>query len=282
MDLGVEITFQRDDTVFVDALIGCDGIKGLSREVVLKRRWPEQVAAKYCNTYIYRGIVPMSEAKQILGEHAGNAKWFLSKGRTVACYPISKGREVNYVFFVTDRKGWTSKQEAIECTKQEMIEDLQGFDEKLLKLLEWARPLRWPVFHHPDTPAYYDGRICLLGDVAHASSPGQAAGAGQGLEDAVVLAHLLSLVQEPGQLSKAFESYDAVRRPRAQAVVRTSQEAGEMYAWNDPLIGDNMAGIVANGNERLHWIWQHNLAGDVQKAEESFLSAIAHYSRAQL
>lgn len=269
---GVIIRFEDGKTVTVDALIGCDGIKGMTRKLVLGDRWPDQVAAQYCHTYIYRGILPMADAKAVLGEHAGDAKWFMAKDRSVAIYPISKGREENFVFFVTDQKGWTSKQEALDCSKEEMVADLQGFDDRLIRLLDWARPLRWPVYHHPDTPTYFDDRICLLGDVAHASSPGQAAGAGQGLEDVVVLSHLLSLVAKADDLSAAFEVYDEIRRPRAQRVVRTSFEAGEMYNMNSTAVGGDLHDVVENANGRLHWIWQHDLAADVREAERKLVA----------
>lgn len=265
---GVSITFQDGETITVDALIGCDGIKGATRKAVLQDLYPEEVAAKYCNMYIYRGILPMADAKAILGDHAGDAKWFMSQDRGVAIYPISKAREENFVFFVSDPMSWTGKQEPVACNKEDMVKDLAGFDQRLIRLLDWASPLRWPIFHHPDTPTYYNGRICLIGDVAHASSPGQAAGAGQGLEDAVVVSHLLSLLSSSSQLESAFEVYDNIRRPRAQKVVTTSQEAGRMYAFQDSDIGDDMHKIVENANQRLHWIWQHDLQADVEKAEE--------------
>lgn len=270
----VIIRFQDGETVLVDALIGCDGIKGGTRKMVLHDRYPEEVAAKYCNMYIYRGILPMADAKTILGEHAGDAKWFMAENRGLAIYPISKGREENFVFFINDPSSWEGKQEAVPCSKEDMVKDLHGFDERLIKLLDWASPLRWPIFHHPDTPTYYNGSICLVGDVAHASSPGQAAGAGQGLEDAVVLANLLSLIRSSDQVETAFAVYDSIRRPRAQEVVRTSQEAGVMYVWQHPDIGGDMHKVVENANRRLHWIWQHDLKADVSTAESVFLDRI--------
>ncbi|KAK6842013.1 hypothetical protein PG990_005999 [Apiospora arundinis] len=271
----VVINFVDNDTVTVDAVIGCDGVKGITRGLVLQDTAPEQVKPTYCNMYIYRGIIPMDEAKEILGQHAGDAKWFMMKEKGVAIYPISQGREENFVFFVTDHQPWTQGESPIPCTKQDMLEDLKDFDARLLKLLDWAKPLKWPTWHHPHTSTYYKGRVCLLGDVAHASSPHQAAGAGQGLEDAAVLAHLLALVKTPDQLEHAFKVYDSIRRPRAQKVVSTSFEAGMIYTWVDPEIGDDMNKIVENANQRLHWIWRHDIPGDLQKAESEFLKLVA-------
>ncbi|KAI1846692.1 hypothetical protein JX265_009005 [Neoarthrinium moseri] len=266
----VVVTFVDGEVVTVDSLIACDGVKGITRKLVLGDNSPEQVAPTYCGMYIYRGIIPMDKAKEVLGTHAGDAKWFMMKEKGVAIYPISKGKEENFVFFVTDRKPWTQGDSPIPCTKEEMIEDLKDFDPRLIKLLDWAKPLRWPTWHHPKTSTYYKGRVCLLGDVAHASSPHQAAGAGQGLEDAVVLSHLLPLVESPDQLEVAFKVYDSIRRPRAQKVVTTSYEAGIIYTWLDPEIGDDMNKIVENANQRLHWIWQHDLKGDMASAENEF------------
>jgi salicylate hydroxylase len=274
VDGKVIVRFEDSTSIQVDGLIGCDGIKGITRGVVLGSIAPETVPATYCQMYIYRGILPMKDAKEILGDHAGDAKWFMDRNRGVAIYPISKQKEENFVFFVADHGKWTDEQGSIPCSKDEMLKDLEGFDPRLLKLLDWAQPLRWPTFHHPRTPTYYKDRLCLLGDVAHASSPHQAAGAGQGLEDAVVLSHLLSLVRSSEQLTTAFRVYDGIRRPRAQKVVQTSFEAGELYFWQHPDIGDDMHRIVENGNDRLHWIWKHDLQADVIEAEKRFKSLI--------
>ncbi|KAI1101460.1 mannitol 1-phosphate dehydrogenase [Jackrogersella minutella] len=276
----VLIKFEDGTSEWVDAVIGCDGVKGLTRRSVLGDIAPEEVQPTFCGMYVYRGIIPIKEAKEILGTHAGDAKFFMAEGKALAVYPISHGREENVVFFVADDKPWTHGDHTVPCTKEEMIEDLKGFDPRLLKLLDFARPLRWPTWHHPQTSTYYKGRVCLLGDVAHASTPHQAAGAGQGLEDAAVLSHLLSLVKTSDKLEAAFKVYDSIRRPRAQKVVLTSFEAGLIYTWRHPEINDDMNKIVKNANQRLHWIWQHDLAADIKKAEDDFyrLSAITNLS----
>ncbi|KAI1633041.1 hypothetical protein F4809DRAFT_52325 [Biscogniauxia mediterranea] len=269
-DNKVIVTFQDGDVVTVDAVIGCDGVKGISRRAVLRDIAPEQIAPVYSGMYIYRGIVPMDKAKKLLGTHAGDAKWFMAQGKGLVIYPISKGREENFVYFISNKKPWTGGDAAVPCTREDMEADLEGFDPRLLKLLDHAKPLRWPTWHHPKTSTYYNGRVCLLGDVAHASSPHQAAGAGQGLEDAAVLCHLLALVKSPDQFESAFQAYDAIRRPRAQKVVLTSYDAGMIYMWQDEKIGDDMDKILENANQRLHWIWLHDLKKDIKKAEGDF------------
>ncbi|RYO93051.1 hypothetical protein DL762_001314 [Monosporascus cannonballus] len=270
----VSIEFHDGDKRTFDAVVGCDGVKGLSRQAVLGDVAPEHVPPAYCGIYSYRGIIPMDEAKKILGRHAGDAKWFMAKGKGAVLYPITKGKEANFIFFIVDNHGRAHGNITERCTKEEMLEDLKGFDSRLLRLLDHARPLRWPIMHHLETPTYVRGRVCLLGDVAHASSPHQAAGAGQALEDAAILSHLLTLVKSPDQIEAALQVYDAARRPRAQKVVQTSYEAGVMYMWSNPEIGDDMNKIMENANQRLHWIWQHDLKTDIKDAEDRFLKSV--------
>ena len=130
--------------------------------------------------------------------------------------------------------------------------------------------MQWPLFHHPDTPTYYNERICLLGDVAHASSPSQAAGAGQGLEDALILSKLLGLVQSSDQLDAAIQVYDSIRRPRAQGVVRDSGVIMQQYFLVHPDFGNDLKKITEDANTRLPQLWWHDLEGDLRRAEDEF------------
>ncbi len=137
-------------------------------------------------------------------------------------------------------------------------------------VIQFVKPVKWPLFHHPDTPTYYKGRIGLLGDAAHASSPSQAAGAGQGLEDALILSRVLGMVRSKDQFGAALEVYDEIRRPRAQSVVRQSAEVGLAYYLIDPKFGEDLVKITEEANHRLPLLWWHDLEADVKRAEESF------------
>lgn len=120
------------------------------------------------------------------------------------------------------------------------------------------------------TPVYYNGLICLLGDAAHATTPHQASGAGQCLEDSLILPILLGKVKDSSEIPAAFQAYDEIRRPRAQKVVKTSQEAGLIYTYQDPEIGSDIHKVADNLNQRFLWIWEHNLDADVKSAIDRF------------
>ena len=72
-------------------------------------------------------------------------------------------------------------------------------------------------------PTWSRGRIVLIGDAAHATSPHAGQGASIALEDALRLARLL---QEGGELRETFTQFEAERRPRAERVVAVARRNG--------------------------------------------------------
>jgi hypothetical protein len=84
-------------------------------------------------------------------------------------------------------------------------------------------PLRW----------WGRGRVTLLGDAAHATTPNLGQGACQALEDAVMLAHCLSGVQP---VEAALRAYERVRIPRTTAIVRDSWQSGRILQPDRPAL----------------------------------------------
>ncbi|MFF0270468.1 FAD-dependent oxidoreductase [Kribbella sp. NPDC004536] len=73
----------------------------------------------------------------------------------------------------------------------------------------------YPIFKLPTVQPWSRDRAVLLGDAVHATSPSAGQGASMALEDAAVLAKELQANDFP----KAFQQYEAARRPRAEALV---------------------------------------------------------------
>jgi 2-polyprenyl-6-methoxyphenol hydroxylase-like FAD-dependent oxidoreductase len=74
-------------------------------------------------------------------------------------------------------------------------------------------------------------RIVLLGDAAHASTPGIGQGAAQALEDAVALADALG---GAAQIEDALARYESIRRPRAELAQRLSRRADRAAQLANP------------------------------------------------
>ncbi|WP_428962675.1 FAD-dependent monooxygenase [Micromonospora fluostatini] len=82
---------------------------------------------------------------------------------------------------------------------------------------------RWPIHDLPSLPRWHHGRVCLVGDAAHATSPHVGQGASLAMEDAVVLAKCLRDVPETGA---AFAAFESLRRGRVERLVKAAQRTG--------------------------------------------------------
>jgi len=72
---------------------------------------------------------------------------------------------------------------------------------------------------------WFSGRIVLIGDTVHATTPHMAAGAGIGLEDAIVLAEEL---ERAATLDAALQAFQDRRWDRCRMVVENSGRLGEI------------------------------------------------------
>ena len=136
-------------------------------------------------------------------------------------------------------------------------------------------PTLWALFDHRPAPTYAKGRVAILGDAAHTSTPHQGAGAGQALEDAFVLSTLLAdeNIKTVSDIPVAFQAYDAIRRPRSQKVVSTSRAAGETYAFRGPA-GSDLNLIRKELQTRFRWIWEEDMTCQAEKARAVLAQAL--------
>ena len=103
------------------------------------------------------------------------------------------------------------------------------------------------------------------------------AGAGQAIEDALILSYVLSLISHPRQIPHAFKCYDEVRRPRSQRAAISSREAGELIGLEEGMV-ERLGGVEGVGRElggRMEWLWGANVEGMVGEVEERFWEGVA-------
>ncbi|WP_201286673.1 FAD-dependent monooxygenase, partial [Klebsiella pneumoniae] len=81
-----------------------------------------------------------------------------------------------------------------------------------------------------DAP-WYQGRVVLVGDAVHATTPHLGQGAGMAIEDAIVLREAL---QQTDSVAAALAHFDARRRPRCQQIWAASLQVGESEIHRDP------------------------------------------------
>jgi 2-polyprenyl-6-methoxyphenol hydroxylase-like FAD-dependent oxidoreductase len=107
--------------------------------------------------------------------------------------------------------------------KAEILRRFSGWHEPIAAVIEASDEtaiLRNDVYDLEPLLHWSEGRVVLVGDAAHAMTPGVGQGAAQALEDAVVLADRLLRSDE---LATALAEYETIRRPRTEAILKMSR-----------------------------------------------------------
>jgi FAD-dependent urate hydroxylase len=94
-----------------------------------------------------------------------------------------------------------------------------------------------------------EGRVTLMGDAAHATTPNLGRGAGEAMEDAVVLARTLAGGQGTADgIVEALRGYEATRREATAPVQNRAWRIGKLASWKNPVackVRERMMATVA-------------------------------------
>src|SRR5205085_9028258 len=82
----------------------------------------------------------------------------------------------------------------------------------------------YPVYDIPFLANWHNGRVCLIGDAAHATAPHIGQGASLALEDTIVLAQC---IRDFATVETAFETFQSLRQARVQKIVREARKVGD-------------------------------------------------------
>ena len=211
---GVEVTFTDGQRGRYDVVIGADGLYSHVRAVV----FPDAPAPAYSGQAVWRAVLPRpAEVKTAMMWVGGRCKPGVN--------PVS---ETEMYLFVTENR-----------PRNERV-DPQQFHSQLSALLaEFPAPLLGrireslsadsivfrPLEHLLVPQPWHTGRVVLIGDAVHATTPHMASGACIGLEDAIVLAEELA---GTSSVDASLQAFQARRWERCRMVVENSSRLGEI------------------------------------------------------
>jgi 2-polyprenyl-6-methoxyphenol hydroxylase-like FAD-dependent oxidoreductase len=110
----------------------------------------------------------------------------------------------------------------------------------------WRKPLR----------SWGRGNVTLVGDAAHPMTPDLGQGAGQALEDAVVLAAHL---RDADGVETALRAYERERIARTTPLVRRSRQLGQLASASRPWTCAVRDRVIAATPPRLQARQQHEI-----------------------
>jgi 2-polyprenyl-6-methoxyphenol hydroxylase-like FAD-dependent oxidoreductase len=218
--IGVAALFSDGSREHGDVLIGADGIHSVIRGQLLGSE-----RLRFAGYLTWRGIAegasPLPEREALVvvarGSHAGcfhcgerKLYWFLTRNAAPGSHAGPLG----------------NRGEAIEC-----VRDWRVPFRSFIEATEENAILRNDVVDRPARRVWGAGRVTLLGDAIHATTPNLGQGACQALEDAVVLADSL---RRCASAETGLRDYEARRHHRANFVIGQSRRIGTMAQLTSP------------------------------------------------
>ena len=182
---GVWARCESGEQINGEVLIGADGIHSLVREQAFSPDPPR--ASGYVT---WRGVVDRQKIDDL--DIRVSAHVDMGPRLSFVYYYVSGGMRLNWLALgQTDdpkRESWSQT-----AGKDEVIAAFEGWYDRPRRVIEATdHTFVTALYDRNPLPEWVSGRIALLGDAAHAMLPYHAQGAVQSLEDAWVLARLLS------------------------------------------------------------------------------------------
>jgi salicylate hydroxylase len=134
------LTFHDGSTAVADAVIGCDGVKSRTRQILLGENH-HTANPTFTGKYAYRGLIPMEKAVKALGDElARNGQMYLGRHGHVLTFPIEKGKTMNVVAFQTKTDGkWEDERWVLPMKREDMLADFEGWGSSVQNILSVSR-----------------------------------------------------------------------------------------------------------------------------------------------
>lgn len=209
------VGFTDGTTADFDLVVGADGLNSSVRRAL----WPEAPKPRYVGQAVWRAVIPRPS-------HLRTVAMWMGPKLKAGINHVSPTQ--SYLFMTEDRP--VNEHVPTETHVAMLKALLSRFPSPTLQAVAEALDETSQVVFRPleqllvPTP-WYKGRVVLIGDAVHATTPHMAAGAMIGLEDAIVLAEELARSTD---LPAALTAFQERRWERCRMVVENSGRLAEI------------------------------------------------------
>jgi 2-polyprenyl-6-methoxyphenol hydroxylase-like FAD-dependent oxidoreductase len=226
----VSIGFSDGGTADYDLAIGADGIGSTVRALAIGATAP-----RYCGQVAWRALAPIRR------KDADEIQFWLGDGFFFTTYPVGAERTYGCAYVAEAAPG----NSPVEGRLARFRDCYAAFGEPVRALLDSLTrddQIHRSALESLELPEWRKGRVLLIGDAAHASSPMMGQGGCMAVEDAAVLAQLL---ETSPSIDAALDAFSPRRRPRVDWVQAQSDKLGRNAlapaAARDPVIKERGA-----------------------------------------
>jgi len=220
---------QTDDSVRVvlsdgsegryDLVIGCDGIYSDTR----RRLFDDVTSPRNVGQSVWRYNLPRPQ----------NLDWgriYYGSKSKVGLVPL--GPKLMYMFLVTSEPAnQPMPTERLAALMRDRLSSYQGYIAELREKIVDPEQVVYKSMEHLLLPSpWMKGRVIVIGDAAHATTPHLAQGAAMAIEDAVLLGELLG---RDAPVDAVLDEFMRRRFERVKLVVEVSKQLAdwEMEEW---------------------------------------------------
>ena len=221
----VEIGFQDGSTVSAALLIGADGTHSMTRQYVLGK----QVERRYAGYVNWNGLVEISE------DLAPAQQWttFVGEGKRASLMPVAEHRF--YFFFdVPLSAGLENQRSEYKTLLKQYFSGWCSQVQCLIDSIDEQKTNRVEIHDIEPFNQFYKGRVVILGDAAHSTTPDIGQGGCQAMEDAVYLARALQI--NTLGLEDALKRYQNKRNERANELLLRARKRCDVTHMKDEQI----------------------------------------------